>query len=123
MANPNIMVATAMYGKYVGANLATTSATVILTNNNNSGVLLKIVSVTAANKSILNATVTLAIETPAVSPTAAYAIQNIVGVPARASLILISKDVPIYLPENSRLTATAGTANTIDIICSYEEIS
>ena len=123
MANPNIMSATAMYGKYAGANLATTSATAVLTNNANSGVLLKIVSVTAANKTMLNTTITLAVETPASSPTATYCIQNTVGVPARASMVLISKDVPVYLPENSRLTVTAGAANTVDIVCSYEEIS
>ena len=72
---------------------------------------------------MLNVTITLAIETPAASPTTIYAVQSSVGVPARASLVLVSKDVPIYLTENSRLTVTVSAANAVDIVCSYEEIA
>jgi hypothetical protein len=123
MANPNIISASTIYGKWAGLNVATTSATVLLTNTVNSGVLLKLVSVTAANKTMTNATITLAVETPAASPTTIYAVQSNVGLPARATLVLVSKDVPIYLTENSRITVTVNIANAVDIVCSYEEIA
>jgi hypothetical protein len=36
---------------------------------------------------------------------------------------LIGKDTPLYVEENRSIAAQAGTANSIDILASYETIS
>jgi len=46
-----------------------------------------------------------------------------VSVPADAALVVIDKNTAIYLEENKSITATAGTANDLKVIVSYEEIS
>jgi hypothetical protein len=50
-------------------------------------------------------------------------IVSTVSVPADASLVVISKDTSIYLEEDRSIGATAGTANDLKVVCSYEEIS
>jgi len=37
--------------------------------------------------------------------------------------VLLDKDAPIYLPENSSLTLVAGTASALKAVASYEDIS
>jgi hypothetical protein len=46
-----------------------------------------------------------------------------VSVPADASLVVIDKNTSIYLEEDRSLGATAGAANDLKVIVSYEEIS
>jgi hypothetical protein len=46
-----------------------------------------------------------------------------VNVPPNSTLNVIDKTSQYYLEENSSLGATAGTANTLCVTCSYEDIS
>ena len=46
-----------------------------------------------------------------------------VSVPSNSTLNVIDKTSQYYLEENSSLGATAGTANTLCVTCSYEDIS
>ena len=122
MATPNINTATAITGKTVGTALTTTSATSVLTNSNSSNLLFKINSVYVANvDGTNNCDVTLRYFNAATGGTG-FAIAFTVTVPADATIIVIGKDAPIYLPENSRLEATASAASDLEVVVSYEEI-
>ena len=53
----------------------------------------------------------------------AYALAKTISVPADASLIVIDKSTAVYLEEDRSIVATAGSANDLEIVISYEEIS
>jgi len=46
-----------------------------------------------------------------------------VSVPADATLVVIDKNTSLYLEEDMSIGATAGTANDLKVVVSYEEIS
>ena len=50
-------------------------------------------------------------------------IVSTVSVPADASLVVIDKNSFLYLEEDRSLGATAGAANDLKVVVSYEEIS
>ncbi len=123
MATPNINSATAITGKTAGTALTTTNATAILTNSSTSNALFKVNSVYIANVDGTNACdVTLRYFGAATGGTG-FALASTVSVPADATVVAVSKEAPIYLPENSRLEATAGTASDLEVVVSYEEIT
>ena len=53
----------------------------------------------------------------------AFRIASTVSVPSDATVVIVSKDAPLYLREDSSLGATAGTASDLEVVVSYEEIS
>ena len=84
--------------------------------------LYRLDTVIAVNKTSSVATVTLVLyRNSSTYTTLAYQI----GVPGNASIALVSKDAPIYLmdTQSDTLSAQAGTANAIDILVSYDDIS
>lgn len=106
--------------------LTKTGLTTIVSNPASSGKVLKINNISATcigsttGVSIYyhdNAVASSAISTVSIARTA--------SVPMFSTLVVISKDNPIYLEENRVLTgiAQSGTGGRIDIICSYEDIS
>jgi hypothetical protein len=124
MANPNIVNVTTIIGKTVMVALSSTSATAIVSNAVSSGKIFKINSLTAANvdgSSTVELTVRVYNQDD-IGGTG-FAIASTVVVPADATLIVIGKDAPIYLTEDMSIGATAGVANDLEIVCSYEEIS
>lgn len=123
MAAPNMIGATAIIGKTTGVNLTTTSATTVLNNSASSGKCLKINTLNVANSSQSAALVTVAWYTAAALGGTAFAIVGNVSVPGGATLNVIDKTSQYYLEENSSLGATAGTANSLIVTCSYEDIS
>jgi hypothetical protein len=52
-----------------------------------------------------------------------FAIASNIAVPSGSTLNIIDKTSQYYLEENQSLGATAGTANTLIVTCSYEDIS
>ena len=46
-----------------------------------------------------------------------------IPVPVNSSLVVISKDISVYIEEGDSLIAFAATGNRLDATCSYEEIS
>lgn len=123
MATPNINTATAITGKTSGTALTSTNATAVLTNANSSNLLLKVNSVYVANVDGTNACDITLRYFAAASGGTGFALASTVSVPADATVVIVSKEAPIYLPENSRLEATAGTASDLEVVVSYEEIS
>lgn len=123
MAAPNIISATTINGKTTGANLTTTAATTVLNNASGSGKCLKVNVLNVANYGANTANVTVAWYNAANVGGTAFAIVGNVSVPSNSTLNVIDKTSQYYLEENSSLGATAGTANTLCVTCSYEDIS
>jgi hypothetical protein len=125
MATPNINDSTKnITGYTAGTALSTTNATAILNNAASSGKLLKVNSVYVANvDGANNCDVTVAYYTQDDLGGTAFKLASTVSVPFDATVVVIGKDAPIYLREDSSLGATASAASDIEIVVSYEEIA
>ena len=123
MAAPNIISATTINGKTTGANLTTTAATTVLNNASSSGKCLKVNVLNVANYGASAAVITGGYYTAANVGGTLFQLVGNVTVPSNSTLNVIDKTSQYYLEENSSLGATAGTANTLCVTCSYEDIS
>jgi len=123
MAAPNLIGATTINGKTIGVNLTSTSVTTILDNLSNSGKCLKVNTLNVANYGETAAFITIAWNNNEISTSTGFAIIGNVSVPAGSTLNVIDKSSQYYLEENTSLGATAGTADTLVVTCSYEDIS
>ena len=123
MAAPNLVSPTTINGKTVTVNLTSTSATSVLSNAASSGKALKVNALYVANTTVSAANITINQYSAAALGGTAFPIASTVSVPGNATLVVIDKDAYVYLEENTSLGATAGTANALQIVCSYEDIS
>ncbi len=124
MANPNIINVTTILGKSAVVSLTTTAATAVLSNAAASGKVFKINSLVVSNVDGTNAAdITVSYYSEDDIGGTATQIVSTVSVPADASLIVIDKNTSIYLEEDRSIGATAGAANDLKIVVSYEEIS
>ena len=123
MAAPNLIGATTINGKTVGANLTTTGATLVLNNAAGSGKCLKVNTLNVANYTAAAANITINFNNAESLGGTNFAIAGIVSVPSYSTLNVIDKTSQYYLEENQSLGATAGTANALIVTCSYEDIS
>ena len=124
MANPNIINVTTILGKSAVVSLTTTAATAVLSNAAASGKVFKINSLVVSNVDGTNAAdITVSYYSAAAIGGTATQIVSTVSVPADASLIVIDKNTSLYLEEDRSIGATAGAANDLKIVVSYEEIS
>ena len=123
MAAPNLIAATSIYGRSATTNLTTASATEVLSNTDASGVVFKVNTLIVANIDGSNsADITIAY----------YSEDNLGGTPtdiiqakavgANENLVVIDKNIPIYLEENRSIGATASNGGDLKVIVSYEEI-
>lgn len=122
MANPNIVNVTQIYGKTTGVSLTTTAATTVLSNASNSNKCLKINTLNVSNYGTNPALITISWNNAAALGGTNFAIVGSVSVPGGSTLNVIDKTSQYYLEENQSLGATAGTANTLIVTCSYEDI-
>jgi hypothetical protein len=127
MAAPNIVSVTNILGKSNVANVTTVSSSVIV-NSVNSGKVFKINTLIVSNVDGTNAgnvSVELfkfgAQNTSTGSGNATYAIANVVTVPARSSLDILSKS--IYLEEGDQIKVKGDANNRLHFISSFEEIN
>jgi hypothetical protein len=127
MAAPNIVAVTTIRGKSNVANLTTTSSSVVV-NDVNSGKVFKLNTIIVSNVDGTNAgnvTVELfkfgAQNTSTGTGNAVYSLANVVTVPAKSSLDIMSKS--LYLEEGDHLKAKADANNRLHLITSFEEIS
>jgi hypothetical protein len=124
MTAPNIVNVQNIYGSTSTTALSTTSATSVLSNAASSSTVIKVNNVIIANTNGTNAcTVTVSYNSAAAGGGTNSPIVSTVSVPANASLIALDKSTALYLPENTSLTVTAGTANVLQVTVSYETIS
>jgi hypothetical protein len=124
MAAPNVVNVSTITAKSALVALSTTSATTLVSNAASSGKVFKINMIQIANVDGTNACdVTVDIHSAAAGGGTAYSLVATVSVGADSSLIALDKNTAIYLEEDRSITATAGTANDLEVIVSYEEIS
>ena len=124
MAAPNIVNVTAITGKSAVVSLTTTSATAVVSNAAASGKVFKINSLVVSNVDGTNAAdITISYYSEDDIGGTATEIVSTVSVPADASLVVIDKNTSIYLEEDRSIGATAGSANDLKVVVSYEEIS
>mgnify|MGYP005995312503 CR=1 FL=1 len=124
MAAPNIVNVSTITGKTAYVALSSTSATSLVSNAASSGKVFKINMIQVANvDGTSNCDVTVDYHTAASAGGTAYSLVSTVSVPADASLVVVDKNTAIYLEEDRSISVTAGTANDLEVIVSYEEIS
>ena len=124
MAAPNIVNVTTITGKANVVDLTTTSATAVVSNPASSGKVFKINSLVVSNVDGTNAAdITVSYYSEDDIGGTATQIVSTVSVPADASLVVIDKNTSIYLEEDRSIGATAGSANDLKVVVSYEEIS
>lgn len=124
MAAPNIVNVTTITGKSATVNLSSTAATAVLSNAASSGKVFKVNSLVVANvDGSVAADITIGFYSQDDIGGTATEIVSTVSVPADASLVVIDKNSFIYLEEDRSLGATAGAANDLKVVVSYEEIS
>lgn len=124
MANPNIVNVTTIYGNSSELSLSTTSATSVVSNAAASGKVFKINSIVVSNTNgTTAANITINVYSQAALAGTAYPIASTISVPANATLVVTDKTTTFYLLENQSIGATAGTANYLTVVSSWEEIS
>ena len=133
MAAPNIVNVTTITGVTSAfSGIAATTGikgavgiTTVASNPAGSGKVLKINTlVAAAIGSTTGVTVQHYDDVDHTGAATTVSIAMTASVPTYSSLVLISKDNSVYLQENTSLGAfSQADEGTIDIICSYEEIS
>jgi hypothetical protein len=127
MAAPNIVAVTTIRGKSNVANITTVSSSVVV-NPVNSGQVFKLNTIIVSNVDGTNSgnvTVELfkfgAQNTSTGTGNSVYSLANVVTVPAKSSLDIMSKS--LYLEEGDHLKAKADANNRLHLITSFEEIS
>ena len=124
MAAPNVVNVATITAKSALVALSSTSATTLVSNAASSGKVFKVNMIQVANVDGTNACdVTIDVHNAASGGGTAYSLVATASVGADSSLIALDKNTAIYLEENRSITATAGTANDLEVIVSYEEIS
>jgi hypothetical protein len=124
MAAPNVVNVSTITGKTAVVDLSTTNATLVVENPASSNKVFKINSLIVSNVDGTDAAdITINLFSEDNIGGTGTQIVSTVTVPADASLVVISKDTSIYLEEDRSIGATAGTANDLKVVCSYEEIS
>ena len=124
MSAPNIVNVATITAKSFYLALSGTSATALVSNAASSGKVFKINMIQVANVDGTNAcNVTVKYHTQDDIGGTGYALVSTVAVPADASLVVIDKNTALYLEEDRSISVTAGTANDLEVLVSYEEIS
>lgn len=123
MATPNLIGATTINGKTSGLVLSNTSPLLVLNNASSSNKLLRINTVTFANRTGNAVTSSLVYYTAASLGGTPLEIAANISIPGLSSFTAIDKQTQYYLEENSSLGAVASTANTLVVTVSYEDIS
>jgi hypothetical protein len=124
MTAPNIVNVTTITGKSAVVDLTGITATLVVENPAASNKVFKINSLIISNVDGTNAAdITVSLFSEDNIGGTATEIVSTVSVPADASLVVIDKNTSIYLEEDKSIGATAGSANDLKVIVSFEEIS
>ena len=123
MAAPNIVNVTSIIGITTFVGGISTSWSVIISNPESSNSVYKVNTLLASNTTGTSSNITVKYFSQAAGAGTSDSIGTTISVPAGSTLALIGKDTPLYIEENRSIAAQAGTANSIDILASYETIS
>jgi hypothetical protein len=124
MAAPNIVNVATITAKTDSVALSSTGGISVLSNASNSGIVMQVVSLYAANvDGSAAADVTVTVHNEPAGAGTGFALASTVVVPADASVVVIDKNSPIFLEEAMSIKATPSAADDIEITVSYQEIS
>ena len=124
MTAPNLVNVATITAKSAVVSLTTTNATLVVENPASSNKVFKINSLIVSNVDGSNAAdITVSYYSEDNIGGTATEIVKTISVPADASLVVIDKSTSIYLEEDRSIGATAGVANDLKVIVSYEELS
>ena len=99
---------------------ATTSSQNILSNGASSNATLRVISLLACNIDGTNAADITITKSDGIT---SLAIASTITVPADATLVVVSRENPVYLPEGWSLAGLASAAGDIVFTVEYEEIT
>jgi hypothetical protein len=120
MAQPNIVDVVTIRGNTVLQNVITSNTTNLVANPAASGKVFKINTLMISNA---NGTTSADITAGFFRDGTEYKIAHTIPVPADSTLVLLSKDIAIYLQETDYIRLNASANNFLHAVCSYEEIS
>ena len=117
MANPNVVAVSSIYANTaVDADVAASAVSLLTCGSNK---LQKINSLIIAN---IDGTNAATIDVWVTRSSVDYYIAKTISVPADATLVVIDKNMGLYLMESDILKIQASTAGDLSATCSYEEI-
>ena len=117
MANPNVVAVSSIYANTaVDADVATSAVSLLTCADHK---LLKINSLIISN---IDGTNAATIDVWVTRSSADYYIAKTISVPADASLVVIDKNMGLYLVVGDVLKIQASAAGDLSATCSYEEI-
>lgn len=124
MTAPNIVDVTTIIGKTETVALSTTGETVLVSNAAASNKVFKINMIQIANVDGLAACdATVKVHSAAAGGGTGFSLVSTVSVATGSTLIALDKTTSLYLEEDKSITVTASTADDLEVIVSYEEIS
>ena len=117
MANPNVVAVSSIYANTaVDADVAASAVSLLTCGSNK---LQKINSLIIAN---IDGTNAATIDVWVTRSSVDYYIAKTISVPADATLVVIDKNMGLYLVESDVLKIQASSAGDLSATCSYEEI-
>ena len=124
MSAPNIVNVATITAKTHTLLLTGTSAVQLLENPASSGKVMKVNSLVVANVDGTSAaSITVGIYPQDDIGGTAVVLASTISVPADASLIVIDKNMGLYLEEDTSIGVTASAANDLACTITYEELS
>ena len=124
MSAPNIVNVATITAKTDTLLLTGTSAVQLLENPASSGKVMKVNSLVVANvDGTYAASITVGIYPQDDIGGTAVLLASTISVPADASLIVIDKNMGLYLEEDTSIGVTASAANDLACTITYEELS
>ena len=125
MAAPNIVGPSTITAKTAFLTSVTgATGTVLLNNAASSGKAFQVTTLFVSNIDGANAVdVTIEVHNQDDGAGTGHAICSTVTVPADATLIVVSKDTPVWLEEDRSIVVNPSASNDIQVVCSYLEIS
>jgi hypothetical protein len=119
MAAPNLKSPTTITGKTQPYSV-TASLASVLANAPNSGQLMRVNTIRAANA---DGTTNYDLDVSHYRSSTHTYLCKTVTVPAKSTLVLLSREDILYLEEGDSIFAKASTASKIDLLITYEAIS
>ena len=124
MAAPNVVNVATITAKSAMVALSSTAQTTLVSNAASSNKVFKVNMIQVANVDATAACdITIDVHSAASGGGTAYSLISTASVASDAALVVLDKNTALYLEEDRSITATAGTANDLEVIVSYEEIS
>ena len=127
MANTNISNVSTVVGVTTAIKIANANnfgGNVLLSNAAASGAVYKINSIIASNvDGSNNADISINYMASAAGIGHSYGVCKSMVVSAGSNLVILGKDSPVYLTENTSLCCAASAADDVDVLISYESYS